>query len=46
MRDEDETPPRRTKRLEKLPLDTLGVAEMGEYIQELRDEIARLERGS
>lgn len=40
--DDDNLPPR-PKRLEKLPLDLLGVAELGEYIGELRAEIARVE---
>jgi len=40
---EDEDLPRRTRRLEKLPLDLLGVEELNEYIAELREEIARVE---
>lgn len=40
---EDEDLPRRTRRLEKLPLDLLGVVELNEYIAELREEIARVE---
>ena len=40
--DEDE-PPRKRKRLERLTLDTLGVGELREYILELRDEITRVE---
>ena len=41
--DDDETPPPRPARLTKLPLDLLGVAELREYIDELRAEIARVE---
>jgi uncharacterized small protein (DUF1192 family) len=41
--DEDETPRPRPARLTKLPLDLLGVAELNEYIDELRTEIARVE---
>jgi uncharacterized small protein (DUF1192 family) len=41
--DEDETPRSRPARLAKLPLDLLGVAELREYIDELREEIARVE---
>lgn len=41
--DDDETPRPRPARLAKLPLDLLGVAELGEYIDELRAEIARVE---
>lgn len=40
---DDDTPPPRPKRLEKLPLDLLGVAELDAYIGELRAEIARVE---
>ena len=42
MQDED-VPPRRKSRLEPLPLETLGVAELNAYIEELRGEIARVE---
>lgn len=45
-RDDDnpwEAPPQKRARLEKLPLDTLGIEEMREYIAELRAEIARVE---
>jgi uncharacterized small protein (DUF1192 family) len=35
--------PRKQVRLEKLVLDTLGIEELGEYIGELRAEIARVE---
>ena len=41
--DDDETPLPRPARLTKLPLDLLGVAELREYIDELRAEIARVE---
>lgn len=40
---DDETPKPRPARLVKLPLDPLGVVELGEYIDELRQEIARVE---
>jgi len=43
MIDEDEGPVRKRARLEKLVLDTLGIAELREYIDELRAEIARVE---
>ena len=35
--------PRRRRRLEPPVLDSWGVAELGEYIDELRGEIARVE---
>jgi uncharacterized small protein (DUF1192 family) len=41
--EDEDAPPRRRHRLEKLPLDTLGVVELNEYIAELREEIARVE---
>jgi uncharacterized small protein (DUF1192 family) len=41
--DEDDLPRPRPARLAKLPLDLLGVAELQEYIEELRTEIARVE---
>jgi len=41
--EDEDAPPRKRRRLEKLPLDTLGVAELNEYIAELREEIARVE---
>ena len=34
---------RRPRRLEKLPLDLLGIDELRDYIGELREEIARVE---
>lgn len=43
MREEDDLPQRRIRRLEKLPLDLLGIDELNEYIGELREEIARVE---
>jgi len=42
-RDEDDPPPRKRARLEKLVLDTLGIEELRDYIDELRAEIARAE---
>jgi len=38
-----EAPPRKRARLEPLPLHTLGIEELHDYIQELREEIARVE---
>ncbi len=43
MAEDDDAPPRKRTRLEKLTLDTLGVDELRDYIGELRDEIARVE---
>ena len=43
MIEEDEGPVRKRSRLERLVLDTLGVAELREYIDELKAEIARVE---
>jgi uncharacterized small protein (DUF1192 family) len=43
MAQEDEEPVRKRVRLEKLVLDTLGIAELHDYIGELRDEIIRVE---
>ena len=43
MMDEDDGPVRKRVRLERLVLDTLGVAELREYIDELRAEIVRVE---
>jgi uncharacterized small protein (DUF1192 family) len=40
---DDDTPPPKPTRLVKLPLDRLGIAELREYIEELREEIARVE---
>jgi uncharacterized small protein (DUF1192 family) len=42
-RDEEDPPPRKRVRLEKLVLDSLGIAELRDYIDELREEIARVE---
>ena len=42
MMEEDDLP-RRPRRLERLPLDLLGVEELNDYIGELRTEIARVE---
>jgi uncharacterized small protein (DUF1192 family) len=42
-RDEEDPPPRKRMRLDKLVLDTLGIAELRDYIDELREEIARVE---
>jgi uncharacterized small protein (DUF1192 family) len=41
-RDEDE-PTMKRRRLEPLPLDSLGIEELRSYIQELRAEISRVE---
>ena len=43
MAQEDDAPPRKRVRLEKLVLDTLGIDELRDYIDELREEIARVE---
>ena len=43
MMDEDEGPVRKRARLEKLVLDTWGIAELREYIDDLKAEIARVE---
>lgn len=43
MAEDDEALPRKRIRLEKLLLDTLGIAELRDYIDELRAEIARVE---
>lgn len=40
---EEDAPPPRRRRLEPLPLDSLGVDELRSYIEELRSEIARAE---
>ena len=42
MLDEEDLP-RRPCRLEKLPLDLLGIEELRDYIGELREEITRVE---
>jgi uncharacterized small protein (DUF1192 family) len=41
---DDDTPPPRKTRLEKLTLDRLSVSELEDYIAELRAEIARVEQ--
>jgi uncharacterized small protein (DUF1192 family) len=41
---DDDTPQPRPARLEKLALDRLSVAELDDYIAELRAEIARVEQ--
>jgi uncharacterized small protein (DUF1192 family) len=43
MIEEDEGPVRKRSRLERLVLDTLGIEELREYIDELKTEIARVE---
>ena len=43
MDESENLPVRRTRRLQPLYLDTLGVEELHAYILELRDEIARVE---
>jgi len=41
--EEPDEPRRQSRRLESLPLDGLGVAELQSYIEELKAEIARAE---
>lgn len=43
MAEEDDALPRKRIRLEKLVLDTLGIEELRDYIDELKAEIARVE---
>ena len=43
MMDEEEGPPRKRTRLEKLVLDTLGIEELRDYIAELKAEIESVE---
>ena len=43
MKDDEDLPIRKPRRLEKLVLDTLGIDELNDYIGELREEIARVE---
>lgn len=43
MMEEDDGPVRKRVRLEKLVLDTLGIEELRDYIDELKEEIARVE---
>lgn len=42
-RDDDEALPRPPSRLERLPLDMLGIEELNAYIGELKAEITRVE---
>ena len=42
-RDDTDEPLMKKRRLELLPLDTLGIDELHSYIDELRAEIARVE---
>ena len=42
-RDDDDPPLRKRARLEKPVLDTLGIEELRDYIDELREEITRVE---
>lgn len=43
MAREDDEPVTKRRRLEPLPLDSLGIEELRAYIDELRTEIARVE---
>ena len=43
MAEDDDSPIRKRIRLEKLLLDTLGIDELRDYIDELKAEIARVE---
>jgi uncharacterized small protein (DUF1192 family) len=43
MAEEEDGPRRPRARLERLPLDSLGIAELNAYIDELRAEIDRVE---
>jgi uncharacterized small protein (DUF1192 family) len=43
MAGDDEERPRQRRRLEPLPLDTMGVEELRLYVQELQTEILRVE---
>ena len=40
---EDDAPPPKRRRFDPPPLDSLGVAELREYIEELKTEIVRVE---
>ncbi|HEY1411318.1 MAG TPA: DUF1192 domain-containing protein [Rhodopila sp.] len=40
---EEDAPPVKRRRLDPLPLDSLGIEELRLYIEELRTEIARVE---
>ena len=41
--EDDDLPPRKRPRLERIPLDLLGIEELRAYIGELKEEIARVE---
>jgi uncharacterized small protein (DUF1192 family) len=43
MAEEDDDPVRKRSRLKELVLDTLGIVELRDYIDELKAEIARVE---
>jgi len=43
MADDDDAPVRKRRWLEPLPLDTLGVTELRDYIAALEAEISRVE---
>jgi uncharacterized small protein (DUF1192 family) len=43
MAEEEDAPARKRTRLERLTLDTLGINELRDYIDELKQEIARVE---
>ncbi len=43
MAQDEDAPPLKRRRLEPLPLDSLGVEELRAYIEELKLEIARVE---
>jgi uncharacterized small protein (DUF1192 family) len=43
MAQDEDTPPPKRRRLEPLPLDSLGIEELRAYIEELKLEIARVE---
>jgi uncharacterized small protein (DUF1192 family) len=43
MAEAEDAPARKRTRLERLTLDTLGINELRDYIDELKQEIARVE---
>ena len=43
MLEDEDLPPRKRRRLERLVLDTIGIEELRDYIVELREEIERVE---
>ena len=43
MAQNEDAPPLKRRRLEPLPLDSLGIEELRAYIEELKLEIARVE---